>query len=220
VRVSEELRRAADPIVAAQHDHPFVRGIGDGTLAAQSFRHYVRQDYLFLLEYARLLALASARAPSLELMTRFAALARAILETELELHRAYASEWGISAEELERERMTPTTRAYTAFLLRTATLGDFAELVGALLPCMAGYREIGRRLAERGRPDDERYARWIDMYAGEEFGELADWCCDVADGVGADLTGEARGRMRGAYLESARYELAFWDMGWRREQPL
>ena len=66
VSVSEELRRAADPIWRAQHDHPFVRGIGDGTLDLERFRFWVRQDYRFLIEYGRLLALGAARAPDLE----------------------------------------------------------------------------------------------------------------------------------------------------------
>ena len=39
------------------------------------FRFYIRQDYLFLIDYGRLLSLAAARAPRLEWMRRFASLA-------------------------------------------------------------------------------------------------------------------------------------------------
>lgn len=215
---SAELRRVAEPIWAAQHEHPFVRGIGDGSLDPERFRHYVRQDYVFLIDYARLLALACARAPGLELMERFADLAQATLRTEMELHRAYAAEWGISRAELEAERPAPTTRAYTDFLLRTAALGDFAELVAALLPCMWGYSEVGQRLAERGRPEDDLYARWIDMYAGEEFAELAGWAREICDAAAAGEGEAGRARMRDAFLESSRCELAFWEMAWRLER--
>lgn len=215
MRRSDELRAAAEPIWAAQHEHPFVRGIGDGTLDPECFRHYVRQDYLFLVDYGRLLALGCARAPRLEPMRRFADLAQAVLGTELDLHRAYAEEWGISETELEAERAAPTTRAYSDFLLRTAALGDFAELVAALLPCMWGYAEVGGRLAERGRPEHDLYARWIDMYAGDEFGRLAEWCRDVCDE--AAETGDRRA-MREAFLASSRHELAFWEMAWRLER--
>jgi thiaminase/transcriptional activator TenA len=217
VTFTEELRRAGDEIWRAQHEHPFVRGIGDGTLDADRFRHYVRQDYVFLVEYARLLALGCARAPRLADMTRFAELAQAILTTEMDLHRSYAAEWGIAPEELEREQPGPTTRAYADFLLRTAALGDFGELVAALLPCMWGYEEVGRRLAERPRPAEERYARWIELYAGEEFGELAAWCRALTDRVAEEAAADARARMREAFLESSRYELEFWDASWRLE---
>jgi len=217
---SDQLREDAAPIWDAQLEHPFVRGIGDGTLAAAPFRHWVRQDYLFLADYARLLALAAARAPSVGLAQRFAELAHSTFHDEMALHRSYAAEWGVSAEELEAERPTATTRGYADFLLRTAALGDFAELVAALLPCMWGYSELGRALAAHGRPAEERYARWIDMYADEEFAELARWCREACDAAAEGAGEHVRARMREAFLTSARYELAFWEASWREEPPL
>lgn len=172
-RFSDELRAAAADVWEAQHAHPFVRGIGDGTLDEAAFRHYVRQDYVYLVDYGRLLALGCARAPRLETMCRFAELTQAILVTEMDLHRSFAAEWGIAAEELEREPATPTTRAYADFLLRTAAIGDFAELVAALLPCMWGYAEVGARLAAAGPPAHDGYARWIATYADTDFQALA-----------------------------------------------
>jgi thiaminase/transcriptional activator TenA len=65
-RFSNELRGAADDVWEAMHEHPFVRAVGDGTLDPDRFRFYVRQDYLFLIDYARLLALGCARAPELK----------------------------------------------------------------------------------------------------------------------------------------------------------
>jgi thiaminase (transcriptional activator TenA) len=212
---SHELRQAAAEVWEAQHEHPFVRGIGEGTLDPERFRFYVRQDYQFLIEYGRLLALACARAPRLELMERFAELAHSTLRTEMDLHRAYAAEWGISRAELERERPHTTTRAYTDFLLRTAALADFGELVAALLPCMWGYSELGQRLAQDPRPSEERYARWIELYSGEEFANLARWCREVCDEA-ADRAGEeGKRRMREAFVASSRYELEFWEQAWR-----
>ena len=214
---TDQLREAADPIWTAQQEHPFVRGIGDGSLEPRRFRHYIRQDYLFLIEYARLLALGCARAPRLADMGGFARLAEATLGTEMELHRSYAAAWGISAAELEAEHPTASTRAYTDFLLRTATLADYGELVAALLPCMWGYHELAVHLAERRRPANELYARWIGEYAGAEFGELAAWCRTLTDEAAA--TGDHH-RMGEAFLTPSRYELAFWDASWRREPPL
>ncbi|MFN8532550.1 MAG: thiaminase II, partial [Dehalococcoidia bacterium] len=60
---SDELRAAADPIWQAQLEHPFVRGIGDGSLPIERFLYWVKQDYRFLIEYCRLFALAAARSP-------------------------------------------------------------------------------------------------------------------------------------------------------------
>ncbi|MGH3932077.1 MAG: thiaminase II [Pseudonocardiaceae bacterium] len=215
--LSADLRAAAGEIWEAQHRHPFVRGIGDGTLDLERFRFWIRQDYLFLIEYSRLLALAAARAPDLDTMRRFAELVHETLHDEMDLHRSYSADLGIPAADLEREEMAPTTRGYTDFLLRTATVGDFAELVAALLPCMWGFNEIGRRLATDGPPEDERYARWIEMYASEKFTALVDWLRELTDQIGAELSGAHGARMREVFLTSSRYELAFWEMAWTLE---
>jgi len=119
-RFTARLRQTVDGLWEAQHQHPFVRGIGDGTLEEERFKFWLRQDYVFLIEYARLLALAAARSPDLETMTRFARLITETLETEMSVHRTYATEFGIAAEELERESAAPTTRGYADFLLRVA----------------------------------------------------------------------------------------------------
>jgi len=71
-RFTDRLYRLAQPVWEAQHSHPFVRGIGDGSLDIEKFKFWVCQDYLFLIDYARLLALAVARAPDLDSMRRFA----------------------------------------------------------------------------------------------------------------------------------------------------
>jgi thiaminase/transcriptional activator TenA len=217
-RFTDHLRRLADPIWEAQHAHPFVRGIGDGTLDLKRFAFWVRQDYLFLIEYSRLFGLAAARAPDLETMGRFADLLQATLRTEMDLHRGYAAQFGISVEELEREESGPTTRGYTDFLLRVATLGDFAELAAALLPCMWGFSEVGRRLAEGERPADSRYAAWVEMYADPEFATLAEWCRGLVDRLAEGVSADARRRMEEAFVTSSRYELAFWQMAWELER--
>jgi thiaminase/transcriptional activator TenA len=189
---SDRLRRLAESIWAAQHAHPFVRGIGDGTLSLDKFRFWVRQDYLYLIDYARVFA-------------------------EMDLHRSYAAEFGIRPAELEHERKAPTTQGYTDFLLRVAAIGDFAEYAAALLPCMWGFCEVGQRLAARGMPADPRYVKWIAMYSAPEFAELTRWCRDLVDTLGNDAPAPVRARMEEAFLTSSRYELAFWEMAWALE---
>jgi thiaminase/transcriptional activator TenA len=216
-RFTERLRQRAAEIWKAQYRHPFVQGIGDGTLELEKFKFWVRQDYVFLIEYARLLALAAARSPDLKTMMRFAGLLKETVETEMSLHRGYAAEFQISSKELERESPAPTTRAYTDFLLRVATTGDFAELAAALLPCMWAFSEIGQRLAAKPKPSDERYAEWIAMYSSSEFAELAEWCRELVDSLAAGLPERELLKVEAAFLTSSRYELQFWEMAWKME---
>lgn len=217
-RFTGRLRKAAEPIWSAQHAHPFVRGIGDGTLSSDRFEYWVRQDHLFLIEYCRLFGLAAARSPDLATLVRFAELLRATAVTEMALHRELASGLGITEAELEGQPMAPATHAYTDFLLRTAATADFSELCAALLPCMWGFSEIGLELAKGPRPADPRLAAWIDSYADPEFAALAGWCRDLVDGLAAQAALNARSRMEAAFMTSSRYELAFWEMAWTKER--
>ncbi|MGH3029362.1 MAG: thiaminase II [Gaiellaceae bacterium] len=215
---SDELLEAATPIWEAQLEHPFVRGIADGTLEEDRCKRWVRQDYRYLVEFARIFAWAAAKSDRLESMTWYAAALDLTLNTEMELHRRYAERFGLGAEELEREPMWPTTRAYTDFLVRTAADGDMADLLAALLPCAWGYSFIGKRLAEEARPADQRYADWIDQYASDEFGEAADWLRGELDRIAEGASAEKRARLTDLFVLSSRYEWEFWEMCWRGEE--
>jgi thiaminase/transcriptional activator TenA len=140
------------------------------------------------------------------------------LNTEMALHRRYAERFGIGVEELERESMWPTTRAYTDFLIRTAADGDMADLVAALLPCAWGYVHIGRQLAEQGRSANQRYADWIDQYASQEFVQAAEWPRGEMDRLAAGTTAEKRRRLTELFLTSSRYEWQSWEMCWTGEE--
>lgn len=214
---TEDLSTIGDPIWDAICEHPMVTQLGAGTLDEESFRYWVRQDYVYLIDYARVFAHGTAMAPDLDRMGTFAELLDSTINTEMDLHRAYAAEFGIAEDELEATDPSPTTQGYTDFLVRTAATGNFGDLIAALLPCMWGFNVTGRRLAEQGRPDHEGYVEWIDMYAGEEFTELTEWCKNLMDDVWADSTATERERYRNLFRTSARYEYRFWDAAWRQE---
>ena len=213
-----QIEGTALPIRRAILSHPFVTGVGDGTLPIDKFKYFVMQDYVYLVDYSRVLALASARAPDLDTMGWFARLLDETLNTEMELHRSYCAEFGISREQLEATRPAPTTTGYTSFLLKAAHQGSFGELVAALLPCQWGYWEIGDHLARHWEPKEAPlYAQWIQMYASAEFAELAQTIRALADRIAERAGPDELAAMGEAYLTSLRFEHLFWDMSYNLE---
>jgi thiaminase/transcriptional activator TenA len=206
-----EQRRLHGDVEGRILAHPFVRGLGDGTLPADRFRAYLRQDYLFLIDYARVLALCAARAEDLAAATRFARLLDATLNVEMEGHRRFCARAGIPAADLEATPRHPATAAYTDHLLATAWSQGLGPAVAALLPCQCGYREIALHL---GKSPEPLYQAWIDAYADEAYGELASWLAGLADRLAAEGGPHLGRRMAEAYAQSQRHELAFWDMAW------
>jgi thiaminase/transcriptional activator TenA len=217
MKLTEKLYAAAEPIWAAQLEHPFVKGIGDGTLGEDRFKRWVLQDYRYLKEFARVFAWAVAKARNLESMSWYAAVLDLTLNTEMALHREYAARFDLTPEDLEAEPMWPTTRAYTDFLVRTAADGDMLDLLAALLPCAWGYVYLAQRLAEAHPPSDQRYADWIRQYASEEFAQAADWLRMELDALAGDPSPQKAGQLVETFLVSSRYEWLFWEMCWTGE---
>ena len=207
-----ELFAATAPILDAQLEHPFVRGLGDGSLEVARFTNWVRQDYLYLKEYARVFAWGVTKALDLETMGWYARVLDLTLNVEMGLHRSYAERFGITTEELEAEQIWPTARAYTDFLVRTAADGDLADLMAALLPCAWGYAYVGHHLARTGAPDDPRYADWIAMYSSEEFGSAVQWLKAQMERLAAGAPPEKRAHLVEIFVTSTRYEWMFWEM--------
>lgn len=215
---ADDIERESLPIRQAILAHPFVAGVGAGTLETARFKHYVLQDYAYLIDYSRVLALAAAKAPDLPTMGWFAQLLDETLNREMDLHRSYCAQFGITPAELESTIAAPTTVAYTSYLLRLAHQGSFAELVAGLLPCQWGYWEIGNHLARQGEPiDAPLYCQWIQMYADPEFAALADQLRNLANRLGAQAGPIELAAMGQAYLTSLRFEHRFWDMAYNLE---
>ncbi len=218
VSFADDVERKAEPVRRAILSHPFVTGLGDGTLDVEKFKFYVCQDYVYLIDYCRMLALASARAPDLETMARFAGLLHETLNTEMDLHRSYCAQFGITSRELEGTKAAPTTLAYTSFLLNVAHQGTYPELAASFLPCQWGYWEVGDHLARKGEPKDAPlYSQWIRMYISPEYRSLAEWARSLANRLAEEASPRQVARMEETYLTSLRYEYLFWDMAYNLE---
>ncbi|MHC5939070.1 TenA family protein [Nostoc sp.] len=162
--LSNKLWAANQDLAQACLEHPFVQGIGDGTLEQVKFAYYVGQDAFFLEAFARAYSIAAAKAPDWLGFTTFHNLASGVLE-ELRLHSGYASQWGVNLHSVEPG---DATRRYTDFLLATAWGGDVGLTAAAMSPCMRLYAFLGEQLACNGIPNHQ-YIDWIRTYSSADF---------------------------------------------------
>jgi thiaminase/transcriptional activator TenA len=147
--------------------HPFVRGLGEGTLPVESFKRYVAQDAYFLEAFARAYAFCLAHGTSRDDLYGFAALIAGVLD-ELRLHKSYATRWQV---DLSQVTPGPATQAYVDFLLETARRGQLGETIAAMTPCMRLYAFLGQSLS-RGKVAP-LYGEWVAAYADPDFEALA-----------------------------------------------
>jgi thiaminase/transcriptional activator TenA len=210
------LWRAAKPLYAQILEHPFLCGLVDGSLPRERFRYYVLQDALYLREYARALSLAGVRSRDEDALLMFNEHSAGTVAVERSLHEDLLNNLGVAPEEAEITEASPTTLAYTSFLLRTAALCDYPEVLGATLPCYWLYSEVGKTLRE-GALQDPLYRRWVETYASEDFDALVQDVLTLTDRVCEDLDTSQRARVREAFIIASRYEWMFWDAAWRLE---
>jgi len=209
-----EAREHANTIWDSIHVHPFVKGIGDGTLSRSRWMFYLREDHAYLVDSCRVLGLAVARAAGWEDMRFFSRLLDTTIGVEMELHLEACASFGIDARELESAMPSLLTSAYASYLLRTAYEGGTGDLVAALLPCYAGYVDVAERLREAGLPREPHLRAWIEAYVSPEMRDNAGWLARRMNENARGSTPADRARWLNLYHDSARFELLFFDMCW------
>jgi thiaminase (transcriptional activator TenA) len=209
--IAQTLWQAHQDLAIASLQSPFVQGIADGTLPKAKFAYYVGQDAFFLEAFARAYSIAAAKAPDWEGFNIFHDLASGVLQ-ELNLHQAYAAQWGVDLKAVEPGA---ATRRYTDFLLATAWSQTIGITAAAMLPCMKLYAFLGQSLAIDGAIDGmptHDYADWIRTYSSEEFEPLT---VRLADAVERYLGDEVEGRV--VYRYAMQCELDFFHAAWDEE---
>lgn len=206
-RFSEEAWGRTATLRGAIHRLKFNTELAAGTLAPERFRFYILQDAIYLGDYARVLAIAAAKAPDAASVQVFAGDAVQAIAVEQALHGRYLAEFGVTPEMTAAAEPAPDCLAYTSFLLATAHQQPWPVLVAALLPCFWIYWDVASAIVRNAAPDN-RYRAWIDTYADPRFGGAVKTVIDIADRAASS---EMRAAMLGVFARSAQYEYLFWD---------
>ena len=212
---SEILREEASPIWERIFEHPFLVELAEGRLPLDKFRFYVKQDYAYLIEFARCLGLAAAKANDMDTMKALASLLEASLTVEIEMLERLCEKIDVPPSQLREAEPAPANMAYIKHLLLVAYSGTVGEIMAAMLPCMWSYQEIGERM--EGVAEHPVYGEWSATYRSREYADLVDWFRKITDECASDSGESIKEMMRRHFILSSRYEYMFWDMAYRKE---
>ncbi len=210
---SETAWTATTKIRAAINAHPFLTELTDGTLAAEKFRHYIVEDSLYLAEYARVLALAAARAPDSAARLEFSDGAKVAVEIEAALHQDFFKHFNIDAIVYQP---SPVCLAYTSYLTMLAATRSYEVLVAAILPCFWIYWDVGNHIKPLSQPSNP-YVSWIATYADPNFGAATERVKTIVDQAAANATAEAQEDMLASFRQATLYEWMFWDSAYHQQ---
>src|SRR5438876_9598594 len=182
MKFSQHLRSVAEPIWAAQLIHPFVVGLGNGTLTERKFKYYILQDALFLADLAQVFGVAATKAPDAASTRRFTKLAEDTLVVERSLHETYGKRWNPTSQQMVRVPMAPTNYAYTRHMLHISQNGSVLDATVVALPCAWIYCVVGQQLLRKGKPlKSHPYRDWLLLYASSEFVEVVEGMSGMVD---------------------------------------
>jgi len=196
--------------------HSFVRQIGDGTLDRACFEHYLKQDYIFLIQYARAYGLAAFKSSNLAELNHAKGLMSAIVDIEMNLHVEYCESWGIDRAALENTVESTANMAYTRYVMERGLAGDLLDLNVALAPCVIGYAEVANWLSAQSflKIEGNPYAPWIDMYTSDEYQEVAQAHRNIINQIElSQLTEQRTASLVSTFGAATRLEIDFWQMG-------
>lgn len=220
MKISDRLIHESSDIWASYHEHPFVKGMADGTLPQEKFRHYMVQDYVYLIDYARVFALGVAKAADMDSMEIFASYVHQILHGEMEIHRAYMKRLGISETEAAKARPSLATSSYTAYMLRIAYEEGPAEIAASILSCAVSYEMIAAKMLQAypGCGEHPFYGEWVQGYADPGYHEANEVLKDLTDRLAADYSETQLEHLSDIFRLCSRYEAMFWDMAWEMSE--
>lgn len=218
MNTADRLLNAAAEIWEVYNEHPFVKGIQDGTLDKEKFRFYIIQDYLYLEDYAKTFAVGVAKAKSIEIAKLFSKYID-VMNGELNVHSGYMGKFGVTQEEVDATPRSLDNLSYTSYMLRVAYEEGEAEILAAILSCAYSYEVIARKIIQNNPAsvNDPFYGPWIQGYASEEYAEENVVLLETLNRLTENYTQSQLQHLTDIFVACSRYELNFWEMSWNRK---
>lgn len=215
MKLTDLLYEEVKPIWEGYLTHPFVKGIGDGTLSIDRFRFFMLQDYLYLYDYAKVFALGVVKAQDHDLMRHFSELVFETLNGEMTIHHQYMERLGITKEDVAAVKPSLTNKSYTHYMLAIGQNEGILELLVSILACSWSYQQIGAALNRiPGASEHPFYGEWIQGYTSEGYVASNQQILDLVNEAGSHCSEQEIDHLRDIFRNCSRYEAQFWDMSW------
>lgn len=218
MKVSERLYNSIIDLWDKYNEHPFVKGLADGTLPLEKFQFFMIQDHLYLMQYAKVFALGVLKAKNESDMRLFSSLIAATLDTENALHQDYLRRLNISQEMIAQAKPSIVTDSYTNYMIAIAEKEGLGELMAAVLSCSWSYKLIGDFMEKfPGATEQKFYGEWVNMYISDGYRSSNQLMIDMVDRLTEGYTEQQIQNLEHIVYVCSQYEYMFWDMAWNQK---
>lgn len=197
-------------------DHPFTVQLARKELPLDAFKFFLKQDYLYLVQYSRAQSLAGFKSEDIEDVSRSAQIV-AHIKHEMQLHLSYCKEFGITLDEINNTKESTVCTAYSRFILDTGSKQDWLGLQVALSPCLFGYLEAADRRSKdpQSISQNNPYWRWVENYLADDYVAASTTGRELLETHIMSVSPERLEQLVTIFAQAAEFECRFWDSALR-----
>ena len=191
-------------------DHKFLSDLVSNKLLDKNFKKYLVQDYIFLQQFLKILALSVYKARSFEEISKSINFIKGI-DHEINLHISYCKKWKIPLKSLNNIVVEKANSAYTDHVLNVGKSGNNLDIFSCLSACIIGYGEIGFKLSKIKNWKKSKYSSWIKMYSSKEYQRVAKDNIDYLDALSKNYKDKNLTKLKKNFKKSTILERNFWE---------
>ena len=191
-------------------DHKFLSDLVNNKLPDKNFKKYLIQDYIFLQQFLKILALSIYKSNSFDEISRSVNFIKGI-DHEIKLHLNYCNKWKIPLKSLNNIKIERANSAYTNHVLSVGKRGNNLDIFSCLSPCIIGYGEIGLKLSKIKNWKKSKYNSWIKMYSSKEYQKIAKDNIDYLDILYKKSKNKNFNKLKKNFKKSTILEKDFWS---------
>jgi thiaminase/transcriptional activator TenA len=188
-------------------EHRFLSDLVSNRLPAKNFKKYLVQDYIFLQQFLKILALT--------IYKSFGEINRSVnfikgIDHEIKLHISYCEKWKVPLRSLDNIKVEKANSAYTDHVLSVGKNGNNLDIFSCLSPCIIGYGEIGFKLSKIKNWKKSKYNSWIKMYSSKKYQQVARDNIDYLDTLFKSSKEKDLNKLKKNFKKSTILERNFW----------
>ena len=191
-------------------DHKFLSDLVNNKLSDKNFKKYLIQDYFFLQQFLKILALSVYKSNSFDEIKRSINFIKGI-DHEIKLHISYCKKWRIPLGSLNNIQVEKANSAYTNHVLSVGKKGNNLDIFSCLSPCIVGYGEIGFKLSKIKNWKKSKYSSWIKMYSSNEYQQIAKDNINYLDILFRNSKNKNLAKLKKNFKKSTILERNFWE---------
>ena len=191
-------------------NHKFLSDLVSNKLPGVNFKKYLIQDYIFLQQFLKILALSVYKSKSFEEINRSVNFIIGI-NHEIKLHINFCKKWKVALRSLDNIKVEKANSAYTDHVLNVGKNGNNLDIYSCLSPCIIGYGEIGLKLSKIKDWEKSKYSSWIKMYSSKEYQQVAKDNIDYLDILFKKNKNKNLNKLKNNFKRSTILEKYFWE---------